>query len=146
MHEAIQHVGAMLRLDCWRLEALAKNAEMMSLDAFAKSEPSWDELVAMANLISTKYVANANKITSLRNSTSGNHDEQYENTLILQHYLLLYEETSFAMNAGDIGRLESLYCLWIWIFSICGKNKYAAELRTYLEDVHFIYPSEIRFP
>ncbi|KIL66327.1 hypothetical protein M378DRAFT_39923, partial [Amanita muscaria Koide BX008] len=48
MHEAIQHVGAMLRLDCWRLEAMNTNPVFESLEAFAESNPSWDDLVAMA--------------------------------------------------------------------------------------------------
>ena len=73
------------------------------------------------------------------------HDQQYENTLILMQYLLLYEETSYAMNIGDIGRLESTFCPWIWIFSCCGKHKYASELQRYLEDIHFIYPKSLRY-
>ena len=144
LHEAIQHVGAILRLDCWRLEAKELDPAFLSLEAFANSNPSWDDLVAMAIRMSTKYVGDAEKISSLRNEILEERDEQFENNLILQYHLLLYEETSYAMNMGDIGQLESLFCSWIFIFNCCGKNKYASELRMYLENIHFIYPKEIR--
>ncbi|KIL61934.1 hypothetical protein M378DRAFT_48707, partial [Amanita muscaria Koide BX008] len=142
LHEAIQHIGAMLRLDCWRK---AGNVKFTSLKEFASSKPSWSDLISMAIKISKEYVGSAEKITSLRRTESAERDKQNENILILQQYLLLYEETSYAMNAGDIGRLESTFCSWIWIFNCCGKKKYASELRRYLEDIHFIYPKEIRY-
>lgn len=32
---------------------------------------------------------------------------QFENALLLNKYFLLYEELSYAMNSGDIGRIET---------------------------------------
>jgi hypothetical protein len=51
---------------------------------------------------------------------------------------------SHALNYGDIGRVESLFIPWMSIFRGCGKHKYAAELRRYLENIHFIYPEGLR--
>jgi hypothetical protein len=71
-------------------------------------------------------------------------DEQHENILLLHQYLLLYEETSFAMNRGDIGRLETVFPPWIAIFRAVGKHKYSAHMTKYLTDVHFVYPPRLR--
>ena len=137
MHEIIQHVGEVMRLDCWH--------QFSPLDELAKSKPTWDRLESIAYTLAKNCVGDPMEITALRKRFPNERDQQYENTLILMQYLLLYEETSYAMNTGDIGRLESTFCPWIWIFSCCGKHKYASELRRYLEDVHFIYPKSLRY-
>ena len=145
MHEAIQHVGIVLRQDCWRLKAKQKNATFTSLHEFAISKPSWDELEAMADEICREYVANPEDLSERRSMNQATQrDQQYENSLLLQEYLLLYEELSYAMNIGDIGRVESCFLPWIWIFHACGKHKYAADMKRYLENVHFQFPKELR--
>ncbi|THU80914.1 hypothetical protein K435DRAFT_694685, partial [Dendrothele bispora CBS 962.96] len=48
MHEVIQHSGIVMRLDCWRLEIGKISSDWSSLDDYAKSEPTWDELKAKA--------------------------------------------------------------------------------------------------
>jgi hypothetical protein len=58
---------------------------------------------------------------------------------------LLYEEISYAMNAGDIGRVETCLVLWIMMFKATGKHKYAMDLVQFLCAVHFEYPEGLRY-
>ncbi|KAI0342885.1 hypothetical protein BDW22DRAFT_1306439, partial [Trametopsis cervina] len=67
-------------------------------------------------------------------------DQQYENTLILQEYSLLYEELVYAMNHSNIGRVEACFLPWICLFKATGKHKYAKHLMKYLTKVHFEFP------
>ena len=145
MHEIIQDVGAVLRLDCWLQKVKSTSPGFTSLDDFARSKPTWEDLESIACSLSKDHVGDTMKTTSQREQLAEDRDQKNENTMILMQYLLLYEESSYAMNAGDIGRLESTFLPWIWIFNCCGKHKYASELRRYLEDVHFIYPKPLRF-
>jgi hypothetical protein len=102
MHEVIQHVGIVSHLDVWRLAAKKKNSRHISLNDFAKLEPTWDQLVAMAEDIMAQ---NGNRKqhgrTKLRPDTK--RDKQLENTILREEYFLLYEEMSHGLNVGDIG-------------------------------------------
>ncbi|KAJ7640085.1 hypothetical protein DFH06DRAFT_1334987 [Mycena polygramma] len=144
MHEVIQHNGIVLRLDAWRVEAKRRNPAWSSLELFAKSQPS-DELIdEMANYLAENYVAGGEvDMYATRSKAAVLRDEQHENNLILHQYLLLYEETSFAMNRGDIGRLETVFPPWISIFRAVGKHKYSGHMTKYLTDVHFVYPPRL---
>lgn len=48
MHECIQHVGIVSRLDVWRLAANARSPDVTTLEEFSKLEPTWDVLHKMA--------------------------------------------------------------------------------------------------
>ena len=98
----------------------------------------------MAAEICQEFVADPGKLSRQRSKVEEQRDQRHENTLLLQQYLLLYEELTYEMNVGDIGRVESCFLPWIWIFHGCGKHKYAAEMKRYLENVHFHYPKELR--
>ena len=146
MHEVIQHVGIASRLDIWRVEASllpSSSSRTQTLEDFARTKPTWKDLCAMANKIAEKYVAHDN-LHETRELPQAQRDKQYENSLLRMQYFLLYEETSHAMNAGDIGRIEICFLPWIMIFAGCGKHKYAVEMQRYLENVHFIYPKKLR--
>ncbi|KIJ06726.1 hypothetical protein PAXINDRAFT_91576, partial [Paxillus involutus ATCC 200175] len=71
-------------------------------------------------------------------------DQQFENGLLLNKYMLLYEELSYAMNHGDIGRLETCIITWILMFKATGKHKYTAHMTEFLCNVHFTYPPGLR--
>ncbi|KAJ7213661.1 hypothetical protein C8J57DRAFT_1096749 [Mycena rebaudengoi] len=142
MHEVIQHTGIVLRLDAWRVEAQRRNPAWTSLELFAKSEPSEQLIEDMANHLAEQYVAGGDvDLYVTRSKAAASRDEQHENILLLHQYLLLYEETLFAMNRGDIGRLETVFPLWIAILRAVGKHKYSAHMTKYLTDVHFVYPT-----
>ncbi|KAF9471647.1 hypothetical protein BDN70DRAFT_869092 [Pholiota conissans] len=143
MHEVIQHVGIVSRLDIWRIEATKRSAAFTDIEEFAKSKPTFEDLCMMANLMAINYVA-SDDLHDLQEKSSQHRDKEYENSLIKQQYFLLYEEISHAMNFGDIGRVETCFLPWMLIFAGCGKHKYATEMRRYLENVHFLYPEGIR--
>ncbi|KAF7348211.1 hypothetical protein MSAN_01774300 [Mycena sanguinolenta] len=144
MHEVIRHDGIVLRLDAWRVEAKRRNPLWTSLEEFTKSKPSDSLIDDMANYLAEHYVSGGEvDIYELRSKPLTYRDKQHENILILHQYLLLYEEVSFAMNRGDIGRLETAFMPWISIFRAVGKHKYSAHMTKYLTDVHFVYPPRL---
>lgn len=143
MHEVIQHVGIVSRLDCWAQEVGDENRAMDSLEAWAQSRPSWDDLVSVATRLVTKYVAGP-EFSELQYQSPEVRDQQWENTLLREQYFLLYEEVSYAMNAGDIGRVEDCFLPWIFIFRGCGKHKYATQMLRFLHNIHFVYPAGLK--
>jgi hypothetical protein len=145
MHEVIGNVGVALRLDAWRVEAEKHNAEWISLEAFAASQPNIDLIEEMADSLAVNYVSGYEaNIFKLRGQGAASRDAQHENVLIMHQYFLLYEEITFAMNHGDIGRLETLFPPWIYIFKATGKHKYAMHMTKFMTDVHFVYPKGLK--
>lgn len=71
-------------------------------------------------------------------------DVQFENALLLNKYFLMYEELSYAMNSGDIGRVETCIVNWIPILKAMGKHKYATHMQNFLLNVHFVYPPGLK--
>ncbi|KAF8836714.1 hypothetical protein BDN67DRAFT_886585, partial [Paxillus ammoniavirescens] len=65
---------------------------------------------------------------------------QFENTLLLNKYFLLYKELSYAMNCSDIGHVETCIVSWIPILKAVGKHKYVTYMTNFLLNVHFLYP------
>ncbi|KAF7353120.1 hypothetical protein MSAN_01499400 [Mycena sanguinolenta] len=57
MHEVIRHIGIVLRLDAWRVEAQRRNPAWTSLEIFAKARPSEQLISDMANHLAAQYVA-----------------------------------------------------------------------------------------
>ncbi|KAA1479733.1 hypothetical protein DENSPDRAFT_789531 [Dentipellis sp. KUC8613] len=145
MHEVIRHVGVGLRLDAWRIAAGRRNREVTSLEELAGTEPTLDTLREMALDLCDNYVAgNEANIFEARLNPDAERDQQHENILLLHQIFLLYEELTYAMNAGDIGRVETVFQPWICIFKATGKHKYAAQMTRFLTDVHFRYPEGLR--
>lgn len=145
MHETILHAGTVLRLDCWRVEVKRRNPALTSLDLFAETKPSMEQIEAMSNELAKQYVAGGNvQMHKLRRAQRAARDQQHENILLMHQYFLLYEELSWAMNAGDIGRVETLFPAWIYLFKATGKHKYATQMERFLTDVHFVYPEGLR--
>ena len=81
---------------------------------------------------------------TMRNAPNTTRDQQYENTLLKDYYLLLYTELSYAMDAGDIGRVETCFIPWSLIFRGCSKHKYAAQMLRFLYDLYCVYPERLR--
>ncbi|KAI5980763.1 hypothetical protein EDD15DRAFT_2381285 [Pisolithus albus] len=143
MHQAIGHAGVCRRLDCWRVQVNKTYPSITTLDAFAASQPTFDGLQKMADELSLAYVANQT-LVRMRRRPHKERDVQYENSLLLNKYFFLYEELSYAMNRGDIGRVETCIIPWIPILKALGKHKYATHMTTFLLNVHFIYPEGLR--
>ncbi|KIM36264.1 hypothetical protein M413DRAFT_427697 [Hebeloma cylindrosporum] len=143
MHQVIMHAGICRRLDCWRTLVSQLDNKHATLESFAKAEPDFHTLQTLANKFTQQYVANHN-LDRLRQQPAAQRDQQFENSTLLNKYCLLYEELTYAMNAGDIGRVELCLLPWIFIFRGTGKHKYASHLLRFLLDVHFLYNERLR--
>ena len=111
MHEVIQHVGIVLCLDAWRVGAAEIiNKKIETLNNFVKLQPTWEDLVKLAEHLCLNYVAAKTHVMIQNRRKSTNEcDQQHENILLQHQYFLLYKEMSYAMNYGDIGCIESLF-------------------------------------
>jgi hypothetical protein len=146
MHEVIQHSGIALRLDAWQTEAWLRNANWKSLDDFAASNPTMESIDKMANYMAAHYVAGGDvDIFAVQSKAATERDEQNENVLLMHQYMLLYEEMTYALNKGDVGRVETLFPPWINMFRATGKHKYAAHMTNFLTDVHYVYPPKLKY-
>jgi len=143
MHECIQHVGIVSHLEVWRLAAKDKFPAVATLADFADLAPEWDVLQEMAVQITSQNTM-PSKFSRMHAQKAGEHDQQLENMMLHEEYFLLYEEISHGLNHGDIGCVESCFMPWALIFAGCSKHKYVAELRRYLEDIHFVYPKSLQ--
>lgn len=142
MHEVIEHAGIVSRLDCWRLQVLQLG--FASLSSFADSAPTWEQLGDLATMLLREQVADQD-FNELRAQPAAARDEERENMLLRQQYFLLYEEMSYALNEGDIGRVKDAFMPWVMIFKGCGKHKYAAHMLKHLHNIHFVYPEGLRY-
>ena len=143
MHEVIQHVGIVTRLEGWRKTVKNGHHNCASLEEFAQTKPTWETLTRMANRLALREVADI-EFSETRRLPSALRDKVHENYLLRQQYFLLYEELSYAMNAGDIGRVKECFMPWVFIFRGCGKHKYASHMMRYLYNVHFVYHERLR--
>ncbi|KIK92369.1 hypothetical protein PAXRUDRAFT_147514 [Paxillus rubicundulus Ve08.2h10] len=80
----------------------------------------------------------------MRHKAETQRDQQYENGLLLNKYMLLHEELAYTMNIGNIGCVEACLVPWILIFKATGKHKYAMHMTEFLCKVHFTYPEGLR--
>ncbi|KIJ15266.1 hypothetical protein PAXINDRAFT_11806 [Paxillus involutus ATCC 200175] len=143
MHQLIGHAGTCRRLDCWRVSAKSKDPRIVDLETFTKSEPSLEDLRAMAHEMVHTYVA-THRLQRMRAKQERMRNVQFENALLLNKYFLLYEELPYAMNRGDIGRVETCIVSWIPILKAVGKHKYATHMTNFLLNVHFLYPPGLK--
>lgn len=143
MHQVVQQVGAVRRLDCWRVALQNDFPSFTSLEEFAKSKPKLEDLKTMAERLVENFVADC-KISAARLGPEDKRDEQFENAAIMHQYFLLYEEFTFALNYGDIARFEKTLLPWILLFKAMGKHIYATEMEQFLLDTHFACPERLR--
>ena len=144
MHEVIQHVGIASCLNAWQIEVQKRNPTITSLDDFAVTNPSWEDLQMITNEISQKYILSGD-IATLRINSKTDHDQQNENILLWVLYFSLYKEMLHDLNHRDFSCVESLFFPWMYIFHGCGKHKYANKMQRYLENMHFVYTPELRY-
>lgn len=147
VHEVIQHAGTVLRLDAWKVKLRKRNPEWSSLEAFAASRPSWELIEEISNECARDFVSGENlevDLFEIRGKPKNERDQELENVTLMHKYLLMYEELTYAMNAGDIGRLECLLPSWIYFFKGASKPNYANAMLQYLNDILFVYPAELR--
>ncbi|KAI0639544.1 hypothetical protein C8Q77DRAFT_1046641, partial [Trametes polyzona] len=144
MHEIVQHVGIVSRLDCWRQGVCNEGGRMENLEQWAEAKPTWDKITALASRIAREYVADKDFDRARYMEEPEMRDVQLENTKLREQYFLLYEELTYSMNAGDIGQVETCFMPWVFIFRGCGKHKYASQMVRFLYTLHFVYPEPLR--
>ena len=81
MHDTILHAGICRRLDCWHEEVTRRNPSHASLNDFAQSCPSFNDLVSLANHIACAYVPGY-QAQRHRHKSPTQRDEQHENALL----------------------------------------------------------------
>ncbi|KAI0323621.1 hypothetical protein GY45DRAFT_1401669 [Cubamyces sp. BRFM 1775] len=143
-HELIEHVGAILILDAWRTELKrSTGGRVASLEQWAETKPSMYAISEIAEQIVLNYVE-GDGLDLFDMQFEDVRDVARENTMRTLNYLLLYEELAYAMNAGDIGRVETLYAPWIQIFRATGKHKYGNLMLPFAHALYFVYPEELQ--
>lgn len=143
-HELIAHVSSVLQLDAWRVE-VHKRTGLKSLEEWAERKPSLTEVEAVAEALVRDYVEGEGlDLFEMECASTATRDLARHNIMRLQHHLLLYVELCYAMNMGDIGRVESLFAPWIQIFRATGKHKYGNHTLRFLHALYFIYPDGLR--
>jgi hypothetical protein len=142
MHEVITHVGIPLRLDAWLQEVRKRHPGITSLTQWATTEPIWEEILKMSEEMIRIFLPPVD-VQSLKRNGDNVRDKQFEVVTTLHQDFLLYEETNWAMNYGDIGRLDQCMLIWVNLFMACGKTKYAMEIRQYLENMYIHYPKPL---
>ncbi|XP_006463767.1 hypothetical protein AGABI2DRAFT_152846 [Agaricus bisporus var. bisporus H97] len=142
LHEVITHIGIVLRLDAWRIAVSQRHPECLSLEEWVNTNPTWDELVEIANELLKNFVALPDRARDTRKDSS-QRDQVFEMTKAYHKDFLLYEETNYSMNHGDIGRLDACLSQWVFYFMGCGKTKYAHEILHYLENIYILYPKPL---
>jgi len=91
----------------------------------------------MADEIMRQFVA-THQIQRMHRKQEALRDVQFENSLLMNKYFLLYEELSYAMNHGDIRQVETCIIDWIPILKATRKHKYATHMQNFLLNVHFV--------
>ncbi|EKM77433.1 hypothetical protein AGABI1DRAFT_130514 [Agaricus bisporus var. burnettii JB137-S8] len=142
LHEVITHVGIVLRLDAWRVEVCRHHPEISSLEGWAQTNPEWVEILEIADELAEKLIATAN-IVEDDELEDTQHDKVFEITKAYHKDFILYEETAYAMNHGDIGCLDSCLVEWMIYFMGCGKVKYTQAVFHYLANMYVLYPKPL---
>ncbi|KAG2028921.1 hypothetical protein BDR03DRAFT_882337 [Suillus americanus] len=143
VHDVIHHDIWASMMDCWRIEAENENREWNTLETFAASEPTWDDVVAMSRTIVRKYVATTPGLDEARARPSTIRDKRFENQTLRNRDELMYIDVCQAMNTGDIGRVEASFLPWIYVFKATGKHKYASQMTRFLVNLQFNWPEKL---
>ena len=141
-HNAIRHIGTCRRLDCMRV--LAKEDRHSSLEAFADSQPEWTRVQALARKAVRRFIPHPRELGSMDNEPPEERDEQLENSMGFNVYSALYEEISYVMEHGDIGRVEMCLIAWAPLFEVAGKKKYAYHTIKLVHDLNHVFPARMR--
>ncbi|KAJ3560196.1 hypothetical protein NP233_g10995 [Leucocoprinus birnbaumii] len=143
MHQVIQHDIWASMLDCWALVVRSRNSNWATLEDFGASEPSWDLIVELSHTIVQDYVASTERICSLRDEPKAKRDRIFENQSLQNRDELNYLELYHAMSVGNVGRVEATLPVWIYMFKVTGKHKYASHMLEFMYYLTEFYPPEL---
>jgi len=142
IHEAIIHIGTCRRLDCWRM--ILEKRGFSSLQKFADTRPTWDLVKEVALDVAKEFIPSVQGLVSLREEDPEDRDQELENNLAFNLYAGMYEEISYAMNHGDIGRVEMCLLQWVPLFEAAGKRKYASQTLKLVYELNHVFPPRAR--
>ena len=143
VHEAISHIGRCRRLDCWRM--VLEEHGFSDLQGYADGRPKWEGIKDVALAVANKFIPSAGQLALLRNGKPDDRDHEFENNLALNLYAAMYEEITYAMNYGDIGRVEMCLLQWVPLFEAVGKNKYARQTLKLVYELNHVFPARARY-
>ena len=144
LNDCIVRVGISDRLECWRIFLADKWPGCDSLQDFADHKPNLHLIETFATELARQYASSIEHLEKYCFETADNRDTLFENTLTRIDYILLYEEFSYAVRSGDVGRVETSLRRWIPIFKATGKHKYATHILNFLTSVHYDYPEDLK--
>ena len=142
IHDAIRHVGTCRRLDCLRV--LSQEDNHLNLQAFADSQPEWSRVQALAQAAVRRFMPYPDELPPIQNAKPEERDEQLENSIGFNLYSALYEEMSYAMDHGDIGRVKMCLIAWAPLFEAAGKKKYSQHTIKLVHDLNNVFPPRMR--
>ncbi|KIJ10207.1 hypothetical protein PAXINDRAFT_164292 [Paxillus involutus ATCC 200175] len=144
MHDVVHHDLWASILNCWEIEVSKQNGSWDTLEAFAKSKPSWELIVKMSEAIVEKYIATTGNLSQARAKQPKERDKHFKNQALRNRDELLYVDLCHAMNSGDIWRVEASVLPWIYIFRATGKHKYAYQMTRFMIYMRYVYPNNLR--
>lgn len=150
MKRFLKHLGIAERLSCWRTALEKKFGPSIWSDLNDKAfiarftlKFTWEDLVTMSKELVKTFFSVKSILARKKNPVAQSWDRELENTMFRNYYMLFYEETVYAMDYGDIGRLERCLIDWIPVFRAVGKHKYAHHLTTFFLNIKFVYPEKL---
>jgi hypothetical protein len=138
MDDAIQILYKAQVLSCWTVY-VRSHLNFRTLEDYARSKPTFENLKKTANEIATRFVAGP-KFSAEQLKSDKDRDAQLENMKLQLRDLALYVEFTHACKYGDVGRIEDTLVPLIWMFKGNGKHKYAAHTFRHLINIRHIYP------
>ncbi|KAF8871290.1 hypothetical protein BD779DRAFT_1631677 [Infundibulicybe gibba] len=127
-----------LILDAWRLAC-----GTTSLRAFAKSNPSPEDLLNIAGLI---LLDHATPLLIPPNPGQGiphpDHDRAHQNVRLLIHDLLYVAEVTRAISDGDWGRVEDILPNLAMIFRGAGSKNYCVEILHFIRNMKKVWKGD----
>lgn len=126
-------------LNCWR-----QTCGFDSLDEFAASNPTPEDLRSMADKIRTSYV-HRYYTREERKTFDPTKDIAYFNVQLLIRDLLYVRELRCAVQDGDFGRMEDMYPDLCRIFRGAGSHNYSTEILHWMHNVKRVWTPEFAY-
>ncbi|EGO04104.1 hypothetical protein SERLA73DRAFT_46371 [Serpula lacrymans var. lacrymans S7.3] len=143
MHNIVHHDLTGSMLNCWQHKITKRNPQCSSIELFATTKPTWEDIVDMSDAIVAKYIGTSPDLHKERSKPFHERDKVYGNQLLHNCDELMYVDLCHAMNSGDVGHVEASFLPWIHIFVTVGKHKYAAQISKILCDLCYQYPPDL---
>ena len=151
MKRFLNHLGRAEQLCCWKTALIDRFGPTAWTDfdnkrLFSKlsEQINWDDILELSYTLVRTWFDFAEVEKRRKNTSIESRDKQLENTMLRNTYILLYEETIYAMNYGDEGRLERCLIDWIPAFRAVRKHKYAFHLMKFYVKVNHVYPDKLK--